>query len=269
MSILAILPFARFLVSRLALAVLFVPVVAGAAELIPHEAVYGFSLGVKRGGSGLIGADGEMSIRLEKACDGWLLSQRVNLRTHGADGRTAMQETRFAGFETFDGTRFRFAGSHREDGTGEEFKGTAQVGRGGGRATLSKPEAKEMFLPAGTLFPVAHTRLLIERAEAGEQNVTRTVFDGADEDGLKEAAAFIGPRIAAGTPGSKDPLLARSGWVIRMAMFPPEGDAAAPEFEIEMLQLDNGVAPRIRLDYGAFAVDARLRTLVALAAPQC
>lgn len=50
-------------------------------------------------------------------------------------------------------------------------------------------------LPEGSLFPTAHTVLIIQKAQAGEKMFLRPVFDGSDEAGIADVSAFIGTVI--------------------------------------------------------------------------
>ena len=60
------------------------------------------------------------------------------------------------------------------------------------RCSYSLPKAEEKPLPAGTIFPTEHVTDLIAAARAGEQILSRQVFDGSGEDALTKATAVIG-----------------------------------------------------------------------------
>ena len=128
-----------------------------------------------------------------------------------------------------------------------------------------------MKLPKGTLFPLAHTALLIDRARAGARQVARYIFDGTEIEGAQEAVAFIGPRLEAPRRGGGDlgPLVARSGWNMRLAVYGTDKHQSVPQFEIEFLQLDNGVVPRLLLDFKQFTVLVSLEKVESLPAPSC
>ena len=56
---------------------------------------------------------------------------------------------------------------------------------------------------------------------------------------------------------------------MRLAFFPQDSRAAAPEYEIEIDQLDNGVATRMVLDFHAFSVVLTIDKIEAVTAPSC
>ena len=155
----------------------------------------------------------------------------------------------------------------------ERFKGEARLGAAGkpGKATFKVPAGKTMALPQGTLFPAGHTAWLIERALAGDRQAPRVVFDGADGQGPRKVIAFIGRRVESGRYGKKGlgALVQRPGWNVRMAFYPLDSRAAAPEYEIEVLQLDNGVAPRLVLDYPQMTVIMTMEKIETIPLPPC
>ena len=243
-----------------------------AAELVPHRALYGLKLGAVRAG-GLAGhADGGMELVVEKACDGWIQTQRLIMEIVAANGLRINEEVRFAGWESFDGRNYRFTSRRRSGSRRLDAKGEARAGGAGAAlATFKLPEAGTMPLPRDVVFPVGHTALLIERARAGARQVVRPMFDGTDGAGPREVAAFIGPQRQ---PAKNDtarlgPLVGRPGWTIRLAFYPLGGAAAVPEYEMELLQLDNGVAQHLVLDIGDFSVILELERIERVSEPSC
>jgi hypothetical protein len=115
--------------------------------------------------------------------------------------------------------------------------------------------------------------VLIESARAGEKLLGVRVFDGSRMDGAFQVNAVIGkpPRSAAGPSPRGDVALLRNqpSWLIRLAFFPPGQTSAQAEYEIGAEILANGVARSMTLDYGDFAIDARLQQIEALPRPRC
>jgi hypothetical protein len=243
----------------------------GAAEVVAHRAIYSIALGSVQVPDTITGADGAMTMELEKTCEGWIMSQDMTMTVLTAQGRMIEQTIRFAGWESPDGRAYRFAVSRETADESESFRGRARIGAAGGpgEVTFKQPQAKTLSLPEDTLFPVAHTRWLIDRALAGDKRASRFVFDGADGQGAERAVAFIGARKEAGVGGALGPLAQRPGWNVRLAFFPQGSRAAAPEYEIEIDQLDNGVATRMVLDFQAFSVVLTLEKIEAVASPSC
>jgi hypothetical protein len=248
------------------------PVAAGAVDLAPHQAVYTLKLGQPRARSDVVGARGAMTLRFEKACEGWTIDQQMVMQIETGSGAALAQNWRFTSWETLDGTDYAFQGRRRvNDAPQPEIRGRARIGETGGEATFIKPEPKTFKLPAGTLLPVVHTALLIQRAQAGERQAQALVFDGADVRGAQEVVAFIGPRLEApeSSPTVLGPLVRRPGWSMRIAYFPPEEGNAVPDYEVQILRLDNGVSPRMVVDYRDFTVVMDLERIEALPAPKC
>lgn len=256
-----------------ALVVGLVAAAPAAAGLVPHRAIYSIKLGSVRANAGFVDARGAAKIVLEKTCDGWIMTQEMTMEMGTAAGGIIKQDLRSAGWESLDGNSYRFAVRNTTGRQVEGFKGEARLGAAGkpGRATFKVPAGKTMALPEGTLFPAGHTAWLIERALAGDRQAPRIVFDGTDGQGPRKVIAFIGPRVESGRHGKKrlGALVQRPGWNIRMAFYPLDSRAAAPEYEVEVLQLDNGVAPRVVLDYPQLTVVMTMEKIETIPPPRC
>lgn len=241
--------------------------------LQPHRAVYSAKLHNIRNGGNVAAVDGTMIISFEKACDGWIFAQQLALDVGLSNGRSLRQEIRFAGWEALDGNSYRFASRETTGRRQTGIKGAAHLPGGGksGHAEFKVPESKIFDLPTGTIFPITHTMKLIAAAQDGQRLDQRFVFDGSSFDGPQQMTAFIGkeqppePR----TQSVLGPLATRRGWPVRMAVFPIGSQAAEPSFEIEILQLDNGVARRMVLELGEFSLLLELQALEAIATPSC
>jgi hypothetical protein len=130
------------------------------------------------------------------------------------------------------------------------------------------PEDRTETLPAGAVFPTEHTELLLERAAAGERLFTRTVFDGATEDGtMLVNAVFAGPLEVSTEP--EQPLANAPGWRVRLAFFPLDKATASPEYEVGLELQKNGIARAVELDYGDFTIEGSLDRVERLPDPGC
>jgi len=248
-----------------------------AAKMVAHKAFYSLKLGQVRSGGNVTGARGNMGLELKKTCDGWTMSQTLFMDLDMPDGSEFSQDLRFTGWESPDSTEYRFFASNRIDNSREDFRGNARMaGRGGsGYVYFKVPEDKKIPLPEETMFPIGHTAWLIERAEAGVRLAAGIVFDGADGEGPQRVSAFIGPKLDADVHGAGDmvkdlgAMLDRPGWKIRMAFYALDSRESAPDYEVEVLQLDNGVIPTMLLDYREFTVQLKSERLEILPAPDC
>ncbi len=207
------------------------------------------------------------------ACDGYKLKQRMGFRIARVNADEMTSEIYVETLESKDGTVFFYDVRSAINGkTTEEFKGRAELeapGKGG-TATFTKPKAMSAELPPGTVFPSEHTRVLVERAQAGERRVARTVFDGADGDTLYKTIAFVGKVIPAGSKDHRYALLSGlESWPVRIAYFSIGGGNDVPDYEIGLRLFANGIGDDVRLDYGDFNVRGELIRLEALPDSGC
>jgi hypothetical protein len=243
--------------------------------LVPHRATYDMKLSVARANSGIADVNGRMVLETVDSCDGWEVKQRIKLKFLRNDGEEFDTDSTFTSYETKDGLGLRFSVRNIQDNeVEEELRGQADLeGQGGkGRASFTLPEIRSFELPAGTLFPTTHLARIIRHARNGDKSATYYVFDGARLDGAFQVNAVIGkaPR-ASGTPIRGDVALLRNqpSWSVRLAFFAAGDQGANPEYELALDLLANGIARSMVLDYGDFAVDARLVQLQALPRPRC
>ena len=246
---------------------------AGAAEIASHRGFYGLKLSSSRQGGAFVDARGGLDMTIEKTCDGWLLTQNMAMELATAQGEQVRQAVRYSGWESLDGARYRFVSKTRTDRSEKDAKGTARVGVADkpGEAVFENAETKAVALPPGTRFPIAHAAWLIERALAGDHQAPSVVFDGTDGEGPQRVATFIGRKIAAKDHGRAaiGPLADQVGWTMRLAFFPEGSTEASPEYEMEILQLANGVAPRMVIDYHDFSVELEIKKIESIPAPSC
>jgi len=252
-----------------------------AVEIAPHRALYSLTLGSSKSSSGVIGASGAMVYEWGETCDGWTVQQRFRLRLQYAEQDGVDISSNLVTWESKDGLRYRFNERRLRNGEpDEEIKGEAKLdGAGkGGTAEFSRPEATTLTLAPGVLFPTAHTILLIERAQAGDQFVSKQVFDGATVENASQITAVIGPALKAdaGAPAAAatakpadNVILKRPSWRVRLAFFPADDKSGQPDYELGMRLLDNGVSQDMSLDYTDYVIRAKLDEIEALPHPAC
>jgi hypothetical protein len=246
---------------------------AGAHQVVPHRALYTMSLVRTSDSSGVTGARGTMAYQWGETCNGWTIEQRYRLRMGYSESPDATIASNFVTWEAKDGLRYRFNQQESRDGkVDEEIRGSAtQNGPGkGGMATFEEPAGKSFKLPPGAMFPTAHTLMLLKLAESGQNFVAKQVFDGATVDGSALVSAVIGPKIEPDArEAKKNPLLDRPGWRVRLAFFPADPKAEKPDYELGMVLLDNGISRDMVIDYGDYAIRAKLDDVEALDKPRC
>ncbi len=253
------------------------PFDAEAVDMVAHKAFYSMKLGSVRTGSDFVGARGNMGLSMERTCDGWTMSQTLRMDLATPDGEEIEQKLRFTAWESDDGTQYRFFASNNVNGEREDFRGRAlkESAEGVGNANYRIPDDLKIPLPEGTMFPLGHTIWLIERALAGKRQVSVMVFDGADGEGPKQVSAFIGPKLKSGEKITEEqrtalgPLSQRPGWNIRMGFYDLDAKESAPDYEVEILQLDNGITPSLILDYQDFTIVLTLEKVEEIPKPNC
>ena len=242
-----------------------------AAKIQPHRAIYAMSLGSARNGAKVSDVRGGMMFEWADACDGWTTEQRFQLRFVYSEGDDMAMNTNYTTWEAKNGLRYRFNVRKLVNGElDEEVRGEANLqADGAGTAQFTKPEPQEMELPAGTMFPTAHTLAILDHAERNEPFFTRTIFDGSDAEGPTEVSTVTG-KPGAPKESGKDPLLkVGKSWPVRMAFFPLQSDSAQPEYEMSLRLLENGIAESMQIDYGDFTVNAVLEKIEALPKSGC
>lgn len=253
------------------------PVRSEAAEMAPHEGEYAMNLKSTKQGSGVVGVKGRMIFRFADVCDGWTVENKTVMTMQQAEGEDVETLWRFLTWESKNGLNYRFRVLHLRDGEKvEEIEGSAQMEgpEGPGKAVLTKPESKTIPLPRGTMFPTAHTQLLLSEAAKGRSNFQRLVFDGSSIEAPQEVSALIGQAKSiggkTGTGGVRaNPLLARKSWPSHMAFYKPSAKDGLPSYEISLRYFENGIADEVVEDYGNFTLRSELIRLDPLLRPDC
>jgi hypothetical protein len=246
---------------------------ASGAEIVPHRALYTMTLGSARNDSGVVDARGTMDYEWGETCDGWTIEQRYRLKMRYAESADVDIISSFVTWEAKDGTRYRFNQKQTRNGeVDQEIRGEARLeGPGkGGVAEFAKPQPQTLKLEPGVLFPSAHTITLIDAAREGQSFLSRLVFDGATDENAVQVSAAIGVRVTADPAAAvHSSLLERPSWRMRLAFFPADANAEKPDYELGMRLLDNGVSQDMVIDYGDYAIRAKLDDIEPLPKPSC
>jgi hypothetical protein len=241
--------------------------------LLPHRAVYALSLGGLTASSTVVDAAGRFEFEWQNVCDGWTVSQKFRIALVYEDGISVSFGWSLSSWEAQDGSRYRFF-IRRYDGGGrtEAVDGEAVMKPDGtGLATFRAPEAREVVLPKGTLFPTRHTLHVLQQAVAGSAPIWTMVFDGSGEEGLFGVSAALSQRLGPQAPARlTSPLLEDlPSWRVQLAFFGPEAGNVEPEQEQGLRLFANGVVDEMTLDYGDFELEAGLTELTGLPEPDC
>lgn len=251
----------------------------------PHRAMYSIKLSGTRNGSRVSDISGRMLFSWADDCHAWNVEQKMQLRFFYSEGEVSDTVSDLVSREAKDGTSFNFhtRRTGEEKDNNETFHGYANLnvgpdGLGAGEAVYSGDNEKRMSL-AGMLFPAHHTLQLLEHARKGDKFFSVNVFDGADAKGFNEISSFISAPLETNATiekastgkdaGKENKLLAVKAWPIRMAFFAPNSETGSPDYEMDMVLLDNGIIKTMTIDYGDYSMTADLVEVKALGAPKC
>ncbi len=250
------------------------PAAGLAAGLASHRALYTMTLGSASRSSGVVGTQGAMAYRFSRGCEGWTSETQTTLRIQRGTGGEVHTVWAFANWESKDGLRYRYRLRNTRNGrVVEQIQGHASLNSlgGAGTATYSRPEAKTVALPKGTLFPTQHMLALIRAGVDRRAHLSKVVFDGSSLDNPFEISALMS-RVSAEDAralAEERKLPDLPAWRVRMAFFPVATRASVPDFEIGVRYRSDGIADRIEQDFGDFTLDLVLSELEILPAEDC
>ena len=244
------------------------------AQILPHRGLYKMTLDSVRNGSHISGAEGKMFFAWQDACNGWNTEQRLDLTLSHDDGNNLALKSAYVTWEEKSGLHFRF--NYRQTVNNrlqEEYRGSASLPAAGkpGIAKYILPEAKDIPLPEGVLFPTAHTLALINAASKKQAMFNAPLFDGTDAAGYSDVSAVISAQRAVTNEVAKTGLgnLPPVVWPVRMAFFDANTQNSEPDYEMDTTILPNGVSEYMLLDYGEFRLRGTLVKVELLPKPDC
>ncbi|MEQ8195622.1 MAG: DUF1849 family protein, partial [Rhodospirillales bacterium] len=155
----------------------------------------------------------------------------------------------------------------------ESLKGNVKLKSAPGIGTVVYQEPKKgtVKLSEAVVFPISHLIKTMDQAEKGARLVPYVLFDGASKEGPLRVNTFISKSHVAGSiimPMSHD-LLNRKGWTMRMAFYPVNSQEAAPDYELEIVQLSNGVVPFAVQEFSDFSIEMTLKKLETVKPMKC
>jgi hypothetical protein len=199
---------------------------------------------------------------------------KVIISFDSGDARTA--EISQVSWEAKNGKAFRFmtkTGTGENDDQANQTRGEARIDSSGqGSVTADLPVQAEAKLPAGTLFPVAQTDLVLKKAAAGETFVGAEVFDGTiPTQAVQETALIGGGEKDWNAMGKKFPDLAgHTSYPVGLAYFIGDSTDATPDNEQSMRLYDNGIVGLFDFDFmGGVKIRATLDSLKLQPTPGC
>ncbi len=140
------------------------------------------------------------------------------------------------------------------------------------RVVLTKPKAQTLDFGHEVLFPTQHIERLIEAAKKGGGPMQARVYDGSDTGAKIFATMSVIGKEATKPAEDAQTASALSGirrWPVVISYFNEATTDAPPDYTLSFDLYENGVSGSLKLDYGAFALNARLRKLEILPTSAC
>jgi hypothetical protein len=242
-------------------------------RLQPHLAIYDLALKRSTDRLGLTGVNGRLAIEVSGSeCQHWTVNFRMVSQFQNEDESQRLLDTRSLTEEAANGKSLDVEQQNYVDGNlDSESKITAAKKPDGSvQGTILKPQEEAFQLAAGTVFPVGHLQRLIETAERGERRDKSIVFDGTEGTKAYTAITFLGgerekgsQRTALQAPAGTE-LKKVKAWPATISYYDlAKGDNndGTPSFEILVEMFENGVSGDMVIDYGDYALNAKLAEL--------
>jgi hypothetical protein len=272
----------RILVSAAALAASIVAAHADAAlPLAPHRAAYEITMiddyGAPHSGSQApVAASGLIAYEFSGSrCEGYNSNFRQFTQLQRSEGDPVSSDIHAVTFEDGDAKamRFRIDSTMAGGDATPPIAGSASRADGGDTTVaLSKPSAATMDIGKDILFPTEHIERIIERAKDGGGPMEARVYDGSDT-GKKvfQTLTVIGKEATTPTPEADfaSTLGKVRRWPVTVSYFDEGAHDAPPEYILSFDLYENGVSGTLKLDYGSFALLAKLKRLDLLPTAVC
>ncbi len=207
------------------------------------------------------------------ACEGYSSNFRQMTQMERSEGEPVSMDVSARSFEDADGKRMHFQVDTKGAQQAPPVVGTAtRAADGDMRVELTKPAPEAIDFGHDVLFPTQHIERLIEAAKNGGGAIQARVYDGSDT-GAKVYATLAVVGKEASKPGDDADAAAElkgvRHWPVVVSYFNEKSKDSAPEYILSFDLYENGVSGSLKLDYGTFALRARLRKLEILPTPVC
>lgn len=255
---------------------------AQAAPVLPlasHRAAYDISLAdsstpTTTSAATPISATGLIAYEFHgSACEGYTSNFRQMTEMERSEGDPVSMQVNAMSFEEANGKSMRFQIDSQGVQDTPPVVGTATRGAGDDlRVVLTKPKPQTLDFGHDVLFPTQHIERLIEVAKHGGGAIQARVYDGSDT-GAKIFATLSVIGKEATKPDEDTQTAAALGgirrWPVVISYFDEAATDAPPEYTLSFDLYENGVSGSLKLDYGKFALLARLRKLEILPTSAC
>jgi EipB-like len=207
------------------------------------------------------------------ACEGYTSNFRQMTRMERSEGEPLSMDVSAMSFEDPDGKSMRFKVDSQGVQPSTPVAGTATRGAGDNmRIELTKPAPKAIDFGHNVLFPTQHVQRLIDAAKKGGGLMQARVFDGSDTGAkIYDTMAVIGKEVTKSSNDAESAAELRGvrRWPVVVSYSDESSKDSSPEYTLSFDLYENGVSGTLKLDYGSFALRARLRKLEILPATAC
>ena len=251
-----------------------------AMPLAPHRAAYEVSLvddydAARSQSQAPVAASGIIAYEFSGSrCDGYASNFRQFTELQRSEGDPLSLDVHAVTFEGGDAKLMRFRiDSRTADGDAPAVVGSASRSDGGDTTVaLTKQDPATIDIGKSVLFPTEHIERIIAQAKAGGGTMQARVYDGSDT-GKKvfQTLTVIGKEETART---QEPVVAETlgkmrRWPVTVSYFDEQARDAPPDYTLSFDLYENGVQGMLKLDYGAYALSAKLARLELLPTPAC
>ena len=247
--------------------------------LVSHRAAYELSLAepaspASSSAQTPVAASGLIAYEFRgSACEGYASNFRQMTQMERSEGEPLSMDVSAMSFEDADGNSMRFQ---------VDTKGTQQTPPVAGTATrranddmrveLTKPAPKAIGFGHDVLFPTQHIERLIEAAKHGGGAIQARVYDGSETGAKIYATLAVVGKEARKPSADAETAVELKGvrrWPVVVSYFDESFKDSSPEYTLSFDLYENGVSGTLKLDYGTFALRARLRKLEILPTSAC
>ena len=251
-----------------------------ALPLAPHRAAYEISLvaaddSAPSSGQTPISAAGLIAYEFRgSACEGYAANFRQVTELQRSEGDPVASDVRSITFEDGAGKTMRFEIEGQTGGADDPAVSGAASRNDDGQTTvdLAKPEKTKLDIGKNILFPTQHVAAIIAAAKAGETTLQARVYDGSDT-GKKVFATFtvIGKATTGADSDSavSDKLEGVKRWPVTISYFDEATPDRPADYTLGFDLYENGVSGSLKLDYGTFALAAKLAKIEWLPVTAC
>jgi hypothetical protein len=244
----------------------------GATPLAAHRAGYEISLGGVNSEQPLdanapISASGLIAYEFRgSACEGYASNFRQLTELQRAEGGEVASEINAVSFEDGEAKSLRFEISTESAGASQpSISGSAARAVDGAiDVNLIKPGKEKVDIGRDILFPTQHIERIISTAKGGGRVLEARVFDGSDTGkkvystltiiGLERKGASDDSKVAAKLADVRR-------WPVTVSYFNEANKDSSPDYTMSFDLYENGVSGSLKLDYGTFALTAKLKKL--------